>query len=131
MAYIYKSATGMIDRVLLACPEGMETLQCGPDEAWLPGMPDDATQVVDISVWPHTLKAKSILPYQIDKIEIAADDMDCATISVNLAGALVSFERTLEPILGSFEFTADYPGDYVLRILHRMYLPASVVISAR
>lgn len=44
---IYSTLDGTILRTGIV-PEGMEDVQCGPNEAWLEGDADDAVQMIDL-----------------------------------------------------------------------------------
>lgn len=68
----------------------------------------------------------------IDKTSILANGIDLATILGVVPGSLVEIEgigtHTVDD--GSFSFTADAPGDYVVTLISKGYLAKEFVVNA-
>lgn len=126
---IFDVSTGRICRIFEG-PESMVAMQAQAGEEWIACAED----TIDLSHWidPTTLLRKDRLPMPgtLDKTQILADGTDLATIH-NLPGCTVTFKGQQYPVEdGSFEFTADIPGTFIVAIEAFPYLPATFTVEA-
>lgn len=75
---------------------------------------------------------KQPIPYEILNVSIAADGIDEAVVSGLPEGTVVLWpdeEITVEDD-GQFEYSVNYPGSYVFRLGHPIYLAKEITIEA-
>lgn len=125
-AVIYEINTGRIARVVQA-PSGQLQCQCGDGEAFLIGEADDST----VYVAQGELVARPVMQLSVDKAAIAANGVDCATVSGIPAGADVSIDFVTYPVTDqTLSVTTTMPGEMHLLFTKFPYIDAEVIINA-
>ncbi len=94
-------------------------------------IPNQNLQYVDLSIAGLPVTQRPTFPISVDKMSIAADGKDTATISGIPANTVCNYEGTNHTITdGMIEFTADHGGDYILQFTLFPYIPYSLTIRA-
>lgn len=114
MSKIHISIYNKIGRFIrnVYCPADAKNIQCEQGENWIVGIYDDSYYMVD-----GVPAARPQMPGSLDTNTIAADASEVATISNLPQPCTVTFKgQQYEVADGSFGFTVDIPGTFVVKV---------------
>lgn len=127
---IYDTNTGEIKRNV-TCPDSMSGDQTISGEALLIELSNDITQYVDVGESPNIIVNKIAFPGVQDVVEIEADGVEEAIISsLPIPTNVIIDNMGYEVTDGSFEFSTEVAGSYLIKCNSFPYLDGEYTVNA-